>query len=72
MTPSWEPPAACGLLPEGGEVESFMVEKSMGCSEAQVAELSRDIGTLSDDKAREMAAYIEKRIAEILKRGARD
>jgi ligand-binding sensor protein len=53
----------CGLLPEGGEVETFMIEKSLGLGEKEISQLSRGIGSMSVEQAEEMADFIEKRIA---------
>jgi ligand-binding sensor protein len=58
----------CGLLPEGGEVETFMIEKSTGMSEAEIADLSKSVGTMSDAKAGEMADFIENRITKEVSR----
>lgn len=52
----------CGLLPEGGEVEAFVVNKSMGMPEEEIAERCKGIQTMSPDRAEEMAAFIEKEI----------
>lgn len=54
----------CGLLPEGGEVETFMIEKSTGMSEAEIVDLSKSVGTMSEAKAAEMADFIEDRITK--------
>lgn len=54
----------CGLLPEGGEVETFMIEKSMGLSEEQIAELCEGLGEMTEAQAEEMAAFIEGRLAK--------
>lgn len=57
----------CGRLPEGGELETFMLQKLMGLSAEQVAELSRGLEPMSMDQARQVAEYIEKRVAELTK-----
>ena len=58
----------CGLLPEGGEIETFMIEKSTGMSEAQIADLGAGVGTMSDARAGEMADFIEDRIIREVQR----
>ncbi|WP_319525532.1 PocR ligand-binding domain-containing protein [uncultured Desulfosarcina sp.] len=58
----------CGLLPEGGEIETFMIEKSTGMSEAQIADLGAGVGTMSDARASEMADFIEDRITREIQR----
>lgn len=56
----------CGVLLEGGEVEDFMVQKTTGFSEEEIETLCRGIGTVTDDKAQEVAAAIEERISQII------
>lgn len=58
----------CGLLLEDGEVEGFMVEKTTGFSEDEVERLCQDLGSMTEEQAREVAAVIEERISEILHR----
>ena len=58
----------CGRLPVGGEVETFLVTKTAGLSDDEIAGLSRGIREISDDEARNMAAYIEERLALIVAR----
>lgn len=54
----------CGLLPECGEMETFMIEKSTGMSESEIADLCTDLNTMSDEQAAEMGAFIENRIRQ--------
>jgi len=56
----------CGLLPTGGEVQTFLLEKTMGLDEAQILKLCEGLGTITPAKAQEMAVYIEKRIAQFV------
>jgi ligand-binding sensor protein len=56
----------CGLLPDGGEIETFMIEKSMGISEKEIADLCTGLASMSEEQAEEMADFIEKRIARYL------
>jgi ligand-binding sensor protein len=56
----------CGLLPPGGEVETFLLEKTMGLSEERIAELCAGLGTMTEAQAEEMAAYIQDRITQFL------
>jgi len=53
----------CGLLPVGGEVETFMVEKTTGLSEEDISTLSKNINSMTENQAGQMANFIEKRIA---------
>jgi len=57
----------CGLLPEGGEVETFLIEKTAGFTETEIADLCEGIGTMTEDQAQEMAAFIERKLAEFMK-----
>ena len=61
----------CGRLPEGGEVETFLIEKTTGLDEARIRELCEGIQPISEQEAREMAEYIEARIARITGRNRR-
>jgi len=56
----------CGLLPEGGAVETFIVEKTTGLSEEEINALNAEVSTMSEAKAKEMAGYIERRLSEIM------
>jgi ligand-binding sensor protein len=53
----------CGLLPAGGEVETFLIEKTMGVSQERIADLCDGLGAMTEEQAEEMASFIEKRIA---------
>jgi len=61
----------CGRLPEGGEVETFLIEKTTGLDEARIRERCEGIQPISEQEAREMAEYIEARIARITGRNRR-
>jgi ligand-binding sensor protein len=52
----------CGLLTEGGEVETFMIEKTLGLSEEEIAALCEGIQSMSAQVARNMADFIKDRI----------
>jgi ligand-binding sensor protein len=52
----------CGLLPEDGEVESFLIEKSAGLDEEKITELCDGLGSMTESQAKEMADFIENRI----------
>lgn len=56
----------CGLLPAGGKVETFLIEKTAGLTETEIAGLCEGIGTMSEDQAEKMAAFIEDKIAEFM------
>jgi len=54
----------CGLLPEGGTVETFLIEKTTGLSEAQISALCHGLGTITRKKAQEMKDFIETWVAD--------
>jgi ligand-binding sensor protein len=56
----------CGLLPEGGEVEAFIVEKSLGMAQEEIAERCKGIQTMSPDQAEEMVAFIERKLTRFV------
>lgn len=53
----------CGRLPEGGEIETFLLERTLGLGKDEIADLCDGIETISGPQAEDMAAYIEQRIA---------
>jgi hypothetical protein len=56
----------CGLLPPGGEVQTFLLEKTMGLNETQILELCEGLGSITQVEAEKMAVYIEKRTAQFV------
>lgn len=58
----------CGLLPKGGELETFMIEKTTGLNEEEIAGLCEGMGSMTEEQANEMALYIERRIDEFMKK----
>jgi len=56
----------CGLLPEGGEIEDFIIQKSLGLTQSEIAERCQGIRTMSEDRADEMASFIEEHIARLV------
>jgi ligand-binding sensor protein len=56
----------CGLLMEGGEVETFMVHKLTGMDESKVEKLAAGIKTISEAGAREVAEEIEARVDQFI------
>ncbi|MEW6518318.1 MAG: PocR ligand-binding domain-containing protein [Thermodesulfobacteriota bacterium] len=63
----------CGLLLEGGEVESFYVSKTLGVDEEKITELAQSVPVLSAEKAWNVADFIKERldaiVADYLKKG---
>ncbi len=57
---------ACGLLPEGGEVEEFIVEKSLGMAQEEIVARCQGIPTMSPDQAEDMVKFIEKELSRFM------
>ncbi len=58
---------ACGLLLDDGEVDTFMVHKTIGMDEAQIENLAEDIGSIAMRKVKGVKDYIETRLDEIVR-----
>jgi len=54
----------CGRLPAGGELETFMVEKTTGLDETEITGLCQGLDSITEDQAEQMALFIERRISE--------
>ncbi|MBI5664343.1 MAG: PocR ligand-binding domain-containing protein [Nitrospirae bacterium] len=57
---------ACGLLLDDGEVDSFMVNRTIGMDDDKIAELSGDIRRITSDDVEELGKYITERIDKIV------
>ena len=55
----------CGRLPEGEEVETFIVHKATGVALEKVEELAKEVPTITMEKAQEMATFLEGFIADL-------
>ena len=58
----------CGRLPEGGEVETFIIENTLGLEKKEISDLCGGLKTMTAPQAEEMAGYIEQRIAGYMDR----
>jgi len=56
----------CGLLPEDGEVDSFLVSKTTGIDEKEIQSLSDDISKITADKAESLIEFIQEQIHRIV------
>jgi hypothetical protein len=56
----------CGLLPAGGEVQTFLLEKTMGLRDTQILKLCEGLGTMNEKEAKRMTVFIEKRTAKFV------
>jgi ligand-binding sensor protein len=54
----------CGLLPAGGEIEPFIITKTLGLSEREIFDVCRDIRVMNKTEGRIMAEYIDHSIRE--------
>ena len=57
---------ACGLLLDGGEIDSFMVNKTVGMDEEDIEDLSHDIPQITQADVTALAEYIRERLDRIL------
>lgn len=58
---------ACGLLLDDGEVDTFMVHKTIDMDEAKIENLAEDIGSIAMRKVETVRDYIETRLDEIVR-----
>lgn len=56
----------CGLVPEDGEVDPFTIGMMSGLEEKSVEKLAPSVTVAGEDRVREIQAYIQKRIDEII------
>ena len=56
---------ACGLLLDDGDVDSFMVNRTIEIGEAKIEELSDDIKKVSTEEVEALGEYITERIGKI-------
>ncbi len=56
----------CGLMLEDGEVESFIINKTMGMDEDEIAGLSQDASVVSEKEAQSLIDFIQERLDRII------
>ena len=56
----------CGRLPSGGEVDTFMINKTIGIDEEELAGLTSDVGSLTPEQAQACTAFVEKELKQIV------
>ena len=56
----------CGRLPAGGEVDTFMINKTTGIDEKELEGLVDGIGTMTMESAQECADFVEKELKHIV------
>lgn len=57
----------CGLVPEDGEIEEYMIEMSTGMGEEEITTLSKEVGIASEAKVQEIMDFIQDKIAKAIK-----
>lgn len=57
---------ACGLLPAGGEVDSFLVNKMTDIDEANIEALCEDLAVIEKNSAEEVAQFIWEKIEAVV------
>jgi len=56
----------CGRLPAGGEVDTFMINKTIGIEEEKIEDLTDDLGSMTSNETHEFADFVEKEIRQIV------
>lgn len=56
----------CGLIPENSAVEGLFVSKTLGVNIKRLEDLSKEIPSISQKKAQDVARYIKERIDGII------
>ncbi|MUM77803.1 transcriptional regulator [Pseudodesulfovibrio sp. F-1] len=56
----------CGLVPEEGEVDEYMVEMSSGMDAETVGRLAGTVTSVSAERVREIIDFIEAKVAELV------
>ena len=54
----------CGLIPAGGEIESFIITKTLGLSEREILDLCRFIKVMREPESQALASYIDQCVRE--------
>jgi ligand-binding sensor protein len=57
---------ACGLLPAGGEVDAFLVNKMTDIDEANIEALCEDLAVIEKNSAEEVAQFIWEKIEAVV------
>lgn len=56
----------CGRLPRGGNIETFVIERTLGLGADEIADLTGGLKTMTIQQAEEMATFIEQHVAQLL------
>jgi ligand-binding sensor protein len=58
----------CGLMLDDSEVEEYLVNMTTGIKEEKIAEISKSVNVISQEKAEEIADFIKEKLATIIER----
>jgi ligand-binding sensor protein len=58
---------ACGFILDDGEVDSFMINKTIGLEEEKIEALSNDIKTISTENAQALCDFIKRKLNDIVR-----
>ena len=56
----------CGHLLEGGEIESFMINKTIDMDESQIEAMAKEIVTMSQEEAESLVEFIRREVEKIV------
>ena len=56
----------CGRLPSDGEVDAFMINKTIGITEEEIEGLVSDMGTMTAEEVQACADFVEGKIKSIV------
>ena len=56
----------CGRRPADGEVDTFMINKTIGIDEKEIEALTDDLGSMTTKQAQECADFVENEIKQIV------
>ncbi|MGD2097688.1 MAG: PocR ligand-binding domain-containing protein [Desulfobacterales bacterium] len=57
----------CGYVLDNGEVDPFMINKTIGIAEDKVKDLSADIPVMTMEQAQELTQFIQREVDQMIK-----
>ena len=57
---------ACGLRLDDGEVDAFMIHKTIGMDESEIEDLAEDIGSIPSAQANKLGQFIKAKLGQII------
>lgn len=58
----------CGLMLDDSEVEEYLVNMTTGIEEEKIAELSKSVNPITQEKAEDVADFIKEKLASIIEK----